>query len=154
MGIMLMCCGALSAAASSQVVSYPAPPQRFRSSDYIVRANGVEVPVYRALTQHHDKKYSLAYFDFEGPVTVTIESTMPLDDLQILPFSLGIKPKVKGRTATFTLQKPCDLSFEPCGQNLPLLLFTNPLATDAPDPSDPDVLYFGPGEHNPEGGLI
>lgn len=143
-----------SATAASRVVSYPAPPQRYLSADYTISANGIEVPVYRALTQHHDKKYSLAYFDFEGPVTVTIESTMPLDSLQILPFSLGIKPKVKGRVATFTLQEPCDLSFEPCGQNSPLLLFTNSPADYTPNPSDPNVVYFGPGEHNPEGGLI
>lgn len=56
MSLALVTGCAFSMAAASKVVSYPAPPQRYLSADYTIRTNGIEVPVYRALTQHHDKK--------------------------------------------------------------------------------------------------
>lgn len=136
------------------VVSHTMPAERYRSLDYVVEVDGVEVPVYRALSQHHDKKYSIAYFDMEGSVEVVVKSSFPLSNLQILPAAKAIEPQVSGEVARFRLQEPMDLSFEPDGCNSPLLLFANAPETFRPDPADPQVLYFGPGEHNPEGGLI
>ena len=57
---------------NAKVISYPAPKGETLSSDYMVEVDGVSVPVYMAKTQHHDKKYSIAYFDFSGTVTVKI----------------------------------------------------------------------------------
>ena len=48
----------------AKVVSYPVPQTEPLSSDYTVEVNGITIPVYTASTQHHDKKYSIAYFDF------------------------------------------------------------------------------------------
>ena len=57
----------------SQVVSYPVPQTEPLSSDYTVEVvNGITIPVYTASTQHHDKKYSIAYFDFSGTVTMPL----------------------------------------------------------------------------------
>lgn len=138
---------------NAQVMIYDAPSEKSLSADYIIEANGKPVPVYSAKTQHHDKKYSISYFDFWGTVTVKIKSTLPLNNLVILPDNYGIKPIIKGDEATFTLHQPCDISFEPTGCNSPLILFTNPIENDIPNKS-PNVVYFGPGEHNPEDGLI
>jgi len=140
--------------AFGQVNNYPAPKGQDLSTDYSVEVNGKPVPVYPAKTQHHDKKYSLAYFDFSGTVTVTIKSNKPLDKLEILPYKYGFKPVVKGNQATFTANKPFDIAFEPTGQDSPLLLFSNDMEKDAPNPKDKNVVYFGPGVHNPKGGII
>ena len=70
---------------NAKVISYPAPKGETLSSDYMVEVDGVSVPVYMAKTQHHDKKYLIAYFDFSGTVTVKIKSKLSLDHLNILP---------------------------------------------------------------------
>lgn len=139
---------------SAHVVTYPAPPDRYLSTDYEITVDGKEVPVYRAYTQHFDKKYSFVYFDIKGPVTVTVHSAFPLDHLVLLPDTAGINADIDGKTATFVVDRPLDFSFEPDGRNSPLLLFINPLESAIPDPNDPQVVWFGPGEHNPENGLI
>src|SRR5262249_37752721 len=100
----------------------------------------------------HDKKYSAAYFDFSGSVKVSIKSSLPLDHLVVLPQKYGIKPVIQGDTATFTTDRPFDISFEPTGQDSPLLLFSNGIEQAAPTPSDPGVVYVGPGVH--DAGLI
>ena len=138
-----------------QVKTYPAPKAaELLSADYIVEVNGKPVPVYAVQTQHRDKKYSIAYFDFSGLVTVTIKTARPLNNLVVLPFKYGIKPEVNGNMATFSIDKPSDISFEPTGGDSPLLLFSNALEKDAPKQGDKNVIYFGAGVHNPKGGLI
>lgn len=144
----------LSVKVNCQVIVYPAPKSEVLSADFTMEVNGKPVPVYPAKSQHRDKKYSLAYFDFSGSVTVKIKSVHPLDSLVILPVKFGIKPIVNSNEATFTTDKPFNISFEPSGGNSPLLLFSNPIEKNAPKQGDPNVIYFGPGEHNPEGGLI
>lgn len=139
---------------NANVITYNATGIEDLSMDYTIEVDGQPVPVYTAVTQHHDKKYSVAYFDFSGSVTIKVKSKISLNKLVILPDRYGISPEVKGDEAVFVLNRHCDLSFEPTGCNSPLLIFTNPLETDIPDKNDPDVIYFGPGEHNPENGLI
>ena len=139
---------------SAKVISYPAPAGEPLSADYVVEVNGISIPVYTAKTQHHDKKYSIAYFDFSGTVTVKIKSKFPLSKLNILPDRYAICPSIDKDEATFLLSKPCDISFEPDGCNSPLILFSNEPETDIPSKEDPNIIYFGPGEHNPENGLI
>ena len=140
--------------AHSELVIYPAPPGERLSEDYIVEVNGKKVPIYHVITQHHDKKYSIGYFDFSESVTVTVQSRYSLNCLNILPDKYGINPVIKGNEAVFVLDKPCDISFEPNGCNSPLILFCNEIETDWPCRNDSNVIYFGPGEHNPEDGLI
>ena len=59
---------------NAKVVVYPAPVSETLSVDYVIEVDGKPIPVYTALTQHHDKKYSIAYFDFSGSATVKIKS--------------------------------------------------------------------------------
>jgi hypothetical protein len=122
------------------------------SADYAVSIDGMPIAAYAATTHLRDGKYSYAYFDFSGSVTVSIKSTLPLSHWRVLPLSARIVPHVRGDTLEFTLNKPVDLSIEPDGPNSPLLLFANPPEVGAPKPGDPNVIYFGPGIHHP--GLI
>lgn len=139
-------------AAAAAVTLYPAPEGSRASADYAVLVNGLPVAAYAASTHLRDGKYSFAYFDFSGAVTVSIRSTLPMGACRVLPLSAGIVPRVKGDTLEFTLSKPVDLSIEPDGPNSPLLLFTNPPESGAPKPGNPNVVYFGPGTHS--AGLI
>lgn len=140
--------------ANAKVVIYPAPVGENLSVDYTIEVDGQSIPVYTALTQHHDKKFSIAYFDFSGNVTIKIKSKFSLNKLVILPDRYDIHPSIYQNEATFQLDKPCDISFEPDGCNSPLLLFTNEIEKNTPLKDDPNIIYFGPGEHNPESGLI
>jgi len=138
--------------AFSAVTRYPAPAPIRLSSDYTILADGLPIDVYAATTHLRDGKYSYAYFDFSGSVTVSIKSKFPFTNCRVLPLSSGVVSRVTGDQLEFTLNQPQDLSIEPNGPNSPLLLFTNPPEKNAPNPGDPNVVYFGPGIH--EAGLI
>lgn len=139
-----------------RVISYPSPKGEILSPDYTVEVNGKSVPVYRVESRWHDKKYSAAYFDFSGSVTVKIAVNLPeartdssLKDLVVLPAKYAIRPVVANGVATFTIDRPFNISFEPTGERSPLHLFANPIETERPKPDDPGVIYFGPGIHKP-----
>jgi len=141
---------------SSRIVIYPSPEGEILSPDYMVEVNGKPVPVYVIQSQWHDRKYSAAYFDFSGEVTVKIRPnlsalnvTASLDQLAIRPEKYGFHPTIENGVATFTASKQFNISFEPVGQHSPLHLFTNPIEENPPKPDDPNVVYFGPGIHTP-----
>ena len=103
----------------ANVVSYKVPKEEPLSSDYRVEVYVITIPDNTASTQHHDKKYSIAYFDFSGTVTITVKSNFQLSKLNILPDKYGIRPSVNKNIATFKLDTPCDISFEPDGPPRP-----------------------------------
>jgi hypothetical protein len=148
-GLLRFCSAAV---AFSAVTRYPAPAPIRLSSDYTILADGLPIDVYAATTHLRDGKYSYAYFDFSGSVTVSIKSKFLFTECRVLPRSSGVVPHVMGDRLEFTLDKPQDLSIEPNGPNSPLLLFTNPQEENVPNPGDPNVIYFGPGIH--QAGLI
>jgi len=144
---------------AASVVTWAAPAGEPPSPDFQVWAAGRQVDTYtaRVLDAPFDKgydhggPYSFASFDMSGRVQVRITSKRPLTNAVILPASYGIKPTLLDEhTLTFTLDRPRKISIEPDGKKGPLLLFANPLETDAPRADDPNVIYFGPGVHKPE----
>ncbi|MEX0986616.1 MAG: glycosyl hydrolase family 28 protein [Bacteroidales bacterium] len=148
----------------SKVIIYPAPEEEVLSEDYTLEVNGKPVDIYLAkiaevknpqnwMLQPEDVggPYSFTYFDFSGEVTVKVTSLKkPLDNLVIRPLSGGIVPEINGNSATFTMNEPCKLSFEPDGRIEPLLIFSNQPEIDPPEEGDENVLYFGPGIHKPD----
>ena len=95
---------------------------------------------------------SMAYFDFSGKVEVMIKKNNGIvNKVNIRPAILGIQSIVKGNTITFSLDKPSKLSIEIDGDRLHNLhLFANTIDKNKPNPKDPNVIYFGPGVHQPE----
>lgn len=141
---------------SPRVVIYPAPQGEVLSSDYAIEVNGRPVPVYVIKSRWHDKKYSAAYFDFSGRVTVTIRPNLSalgvaasLERLRVRPEKYGIQPSIENGVLSFTTDKHFNISVEPNGKHSPLHLFSNPIEENPPKPSDPGVIYFGPGVHTP-----
>jgi cytoskeletal protein CcmA (bactofilin family) len=92
----------------------------------------------------------MSYFDFEGKVKIDIKSMeTKVESVVVRPLSLGIKPKIKGDTISFELDKPAKLTIEINGNiKRAIHIFANPMETDAPKKDDPNVIYFGPGIHN------
>ncbi len=150
--------GAMMSAA--KVVTYPAPADEDLSPDYQVQVTGQQVDIYTARVLDppfagkrwdHGGSYSFANFDMSGPVVVRIVSRRPLRNVVIRPQSFGLQPTLEDDyTLNLTLDKPRKFSVEPDGKKGPLLLFANPLETDAPKPGDESVVYFSPGLHKPE----
>ena len=125
---------------------------------YRVRVDGVDVPLLSETvkfgSKHPDGKVA-----FEGPywfgsfvitnaVTVTVDCTLPLNKMRVLPMSAGISPSLQTENRiSFKADKPFKISIERDGRQSPLLLFADAPEKDAPAPNAPKVRYFGPGSH-------
>jgi hypothetical protein len=149
-----------AATADGKVVTYAAPAGETLSTVYKVEAGGQKVDVYAARVldppfagkeYDYGGPYSFANFDMAGPVVVRVTSERSLRDTVIRPESARVRMSVvDDHTLSLTLDRPCKFSVEPDGKKGPLLLFANPLETEAPKQGDPNVVYFGPGVHKPE----
>ena len=164
--LAVFCIGFSSIAnADDGVRVYPAAPGEPLSSQYTVDADGQAVPVYLATVlamspeqrQRSDLQHfadgdlgqtSFASLDLRGETRITVTSPQPIASAKVLPSSSGIVPRVSGHSATFTLSKPGQFVLEINGDWVhSLQVFANPWESDAPNPNDPDVIYYGPGIH-------
>lgn len=149
-------------AAGARVIAYPAPEGTPASEDFTVRVNGQPVFVHlcrvsavpvnqvwpgyqRPLEQ--TEIASFASFDFEGTVTVEVETREAIETVVIRPLAYDISPQVGDHRLTFGLSRPCQVVVEVNGWHHALHLFADPPELDRPDPDDPKVHYFGPGVH-------
>jgi hypothetical protein len=148
-----------AATSTAKIITYPVPPEEVSPSDYQVQVADKKIDTYMARVldppfagkYDHGGPYWFTNFDMSGAVVVRITSRRSLRNVVIRPQSYGIKPTlVNDRTLTLTLDKPLKFSVEPDGRKGPLLLFANPIETDAPKAGDENVVYFGPGVHKPE----
>lgn len=90
--------------------------------------------------------------DVSKPVTFEIASSRKPTDVIIRPAQLGINAKVNDGIISFEVSKPCQFSVCVNGRRWPLHIFVNGPEPYSVDKDDPEVIYFGPGEH--EAGLI
>lgn len=147
-----------------RIIIYPVPPGEQTSINYSVQINDRSADVlvaqlddwYKATPYNFGDTYSFIQFDFSGSAEIKIHAPgRSLSKTIILPQSKSIKPKiVDDNTIVLTLTEPCILSVEPDGRKRPLLIFANAPEQDAPHEDDPGVLYFGPGIHRPESGVV
>ena len=174
--IFIICLALLFSAgtfAHNRLDVYPAPEGVEMKDDFkvAVRVPGgewLDVPTYMVKvdevrgTKHCVEKSSMAYFDFDGQVEVSVTSENgPVETARVRPLSYGIEPLVDGSTLTFTLDRPRNLSIEVNGDIFHnLQLFANPI--DHNNPIDgvkikderqlakkrKDIIYFGPGVHD------
>lgn len=153
------------------VVTYPAPsnPKVEKSTEYSVTVNGKPVDLYQDYVDQTNTQYwgdgasnyAHGSFDFSGTVTVqvTAPAHMNLNHVVVQPRNLNIQPTVSGRTMTFTLSKPCNISIEPNGIQHPLELFANPLQDYGVNKKAKNVIdippgYWTPGSRLPSGYTI
>jgi Glycosyl hydrolases family 28 len=156
-------CAQEAAAVEPKLAIYAEPAAityKKHNNDFTVRVRTPEGP-WRDLYEYNVKvdlnapqNASMVYFDMTGPVEVSVRKTNgTVHEVRVRPSSAGIKAKLAGSIATFTLTEPRKLSVEFDGDRLHNLhILASPLETDRPDPSDPNVVWFGPGVHQPEDG--
>jgi hypothetical protein len=144
----------------TRVITWPAPATETPSPDYTVAVDGVPVFVYQARVRArilqndglwtHERecageRASFAIFDCDGPVTVEVRPARPFTTAQALP---GATADVDGEVVRVHLDAPRHVTLLLDGTDqAPLHLFVSAPETDAPDPADSNVLYFGPGAH-------
>ena len=160
----LICLAAFSAHAADKLVVYPAPKGAALNDDFAVRVRTPDGPWHSVAVHlihvmnasggvYVPMKSSMAAFDFAGRVEVEVTSRRAIESARVRPLSFAIRPAVRGRALTFTLDRPRNLSIEVNGDIFGnLQLFANPLEANRPDPKDPGVIYFGPGIHVLRGG--
>ncbi len=146
---------------ANELITYPAPAGVMYTShndDYTVRVRkpGGE---WQDLFEYNVKvdldqpqNASMVYFDFSGSVEVAVRKNNGFfNEVRVRPGAYGIKTVVSGSTVFFKLDRPRKLSVEFDGDKLHNLhLFANAVEEERPDPNDPDVIYFGPGIHQPK----
>jgi len=155
---------AMSASAADKVVTYPGPKGEPASEACTVSAGGKDVFVYRARVRETIEKIpkklwthklggrtqwaSMAYFDFDGAVAVTVRPKRAFKTARVVPASAGVKATVRDGAIRFTLDRPRQVTVLLDGRFAhPLHLFANALEADAPRAGDKNVVYFGPGVH-------
>lgn len=156
----------VSATAEGRAIIYPAPKGESLSNAYKVSVGKKSVPVYitkvapadavKRAKAMDDKVNSadyfdtaaFAYFDLVGSVTVTVTIPSAVTEAKVLPAAAGIVPVIKGKTISFEVSSPKNLTVEINGEWVRSLhIFVNPPETNVPRPDDPNVVYFGPGIH-------
>ena len=141
---------------------YNAPPEEVPADDFELFVNGEPVFTHAARVSAypvnafcpdfqrpiaHTEMASFASWEQNGPVNVRVKSSRPVESVRIRPTARGIEPAVRGNEISFTIREPGQYTVEVNGTHDALHLFADPPETDAPDPDDPNVRYFGPGVH-------
>lgn len=151
----------------NQMTVYPAPKGVAQNDDFSVKVRlpgqewkdldeyMIKVDEVRG-TDHLPQNSSMAIFDFNGKVEVSVTSNHgEIKSARIRPLSYGITPDMNGNTLTFSLTQPRNLSVEVNGDIFHNLhLFANPIETNRPEPKDTNVIYYGPGIHNVTYGVL
>lgn len=121
---------------------------------YQVLVNGKAITLYQANVYDpccgipsYGGPYWFGSFDVSGEATIEVTTSKSLDKLEIVPASNGIVPNVSGNKITMKVTKPMKIVVEPDGKNGPLLIFINPPEVNVPKQGDPNVVFYGAGEH-------
>ena len=150
---------------AQELITYPAPQAviySMHNDDYTVRVRkpgGIWQDLYEynvKVDADKPQDASMVYFDFSGTVEVCIrKNNGGINQVRVRPLNLAIVPGIKGNCIYFTLTRPCKISVEFNADKLHNLhLFANPVETAKPDTADSQVIYFGPGLHEPPNGVL
>ncbi|XID94081.1 hypothetical protein ACF3MZ_06040 [Paenibacillaceae bacterium WGS1546] len=135
--------------AAGTVTAYPAPSGAPVAADFTVVAEGQGIDLYGD-DNSWGNRVSFGTFDMTGSITVSVTVNFPFASYKLAPASLGIASTRSGNTIQFTLNGPANVSLILDGnyQGKVLHLFANAPETSVPSPSDPNVIYIGPGYHD------
>lgn len=145
--------GMTALSAPAAISAYTQPAKYAASTNYRVKANGVEIPVVKAFSD-----YDYAHFSASGgPITyeVTILNTDKVHEYSISPKKLGIvADSVAGTKLTFTTQKDEYLIVMMNNRTTRLVIAADPAETDAPPVSGTGIYNVVDAPYNiaPSGG--
>jgi hypothetical protein len=159
MVILIITSLVLSTDLSAKIVAYPVPPGLITSPDFTVQANELPVwverigsskPVfeYKLYSGREMEDLNVACFSCDGPVTIKITARSNINSFVIRPKSRKITATTNDKDLSFTIPGPGKLYVEI--NDLPhLAIFADPHEVNPPKDGDPNVVYYGPGTHNP-----
>jgi hypothetical protein len=133
---------------------YPAPSGVTLNTDYTVQVRELggiwqDLDEYQTTVGGASTKSnaSFVYFDTDGQVEVSVTNNSgAITSAEVRTLNQTISPTISGSTMTFTLSGPMKVSAVVNGNiNKNLMIFANPLEVNPPSPTDPDVIYLGPG---------
>ena len=143
---------------------YPVTETETKCDDYIVTVNGLPVPLNVARVsavpfnrrwpghqRQTDQSEVIQFLSLatDEPIHFEITPKTPFKEIKIRPKSLGIEPEITpDGKIRFELDKPAYFTVEPYGRNRALHIFADPMPEYDVDMSDPNLLYFGKGEHD------
>ena len=135
-------------------------------ADYSVTIAGKKVTVYpvkvspadslmrmKGMDDKHGSAdiYEMAAFcsaDISAPSVVKVKLNKEVTSAKVLPSSRGITPRINGREISFEAVPGDRLTLEVNGDEIHSLhVFTDFPEEEDFDPSDPNVIYYGPGDH-------
>jgi len=143
---------------------YPVTQTELDCKDYRVKINGENIQLNSARVSAepfnrywpgHQRQIeqteliNFASFALDAPVEMEIIPAEPFERLDIRPASAKILSTVTddGRILLH-LDKPQYFTVEPYGRNRALHVFADPMPQYEIDRNDPNLLYFGKGEHD------
>ncbi|MGB0743761.1 MAG: hypothetical protein ACPGSB_04475 [Opitutales bacterium] len=140
---------AVSAILQAEVIPYEFPAAFPKSERYQVRIDGQSIEPLQT------KRGAILNFGMKRSVEIEVQLDEVPEEVIIRPLSEGIQPKLKGKTLSFSLSDPMNLSVELDGDlNDPLLVFANPPERDIPAKEDPKVHYFEAGKIHEAGEIL
>lgn len=139
---------------------YPAPSGSELNTAFVVKVrqgggDWQQVDVYLARVANSNngvikqERTSFCYFDFNEEIEVAVTVKDPIvSGVNLRPRSYGINPTVNGKTISFKLRSPRNISLEVNGNIFNNLhLFAGSLNRFSYSAADSNVIYFGPGIH-------
>lgn len=145
---------------SKQFKIYDAPEGIELSKAYTLEVEGCTVPLYKAIIPDSipvprvvpngkSGAASMAIFDINDKVAVSVAVDQIIEEVKILPTSYNIPFEVVDNKVLFSINEPMNLTVEINGNwHQALHISANPFETDIPDPDDENVIYFAPGVHD------
>ncbi|WP_210584448.1 glycosyl hydrolase family 28 protein [Streptomyces sp. GESEQ-35] len=156
--------------AARKLVTYPRPSSMPTNTSFKVRVRTAPDGDWQTLdiwrpqleeinpTTGSGKVYntSMVYFDFQGSVEIEVTYLKGgTTKARVRPDALGITPELGGDTLVFTLDEPCDVVVQINDEIFDALhVITNHVDCNPPSADDPDVIYFGPGDHTVSGNIL
>ena len=143
---------------------YPVTQTELFCRDYTVLIDGKEVPLNSARVSAvpfnrywpgHQRQIeqteliNFLSFSLDAPVTLEIVPHKPFERVELRPASAELGYEITGEGhIVVTLKNPQYFTVEPYGRNHALHVFADPMPQYDIDQNDPNLLYFGAGEHD------
>jgi hypothetical protein len=143
----------MNVAAYAAVTAVPLSPDLQKSALYRVHVNGKEIDVYSELSAN--RAIETAFFQFNGSVDLRIDVRESFRELTVRPLRYGLSANAK-----ISFPQPnhryIQLKLKTLGHYVielnglpPLVLICSAPDANLPNANDPNVIYFGPGVHEP-----
>lgn len=106
-------------------------------------------------SEDQTEEAAFLYFDADEPVYFEVKTGLDTSDTVIRPLSKNIKADVEGDTIRFVINNPGQYTLECSGYHHALHIFYNPVKDFGIKPdNNGGVIYFAPGVHDIEGGVL